>query len=108
VDQLEFDFDAPNADVSGYENWRNENKARLKRIAAEWCVPLDSTVRLRLKNMEGEYTGYLILLEHPPKISRKRCGALRLRLNLDNKDFVLGKRDSIEFTSDDIEAWHKA
>ena len=109
MDQLEFDFDDSSATTEGYDNWRAEMEERRKAISREWGVPVESSVRLTLRNMPGEYTGYLALLEYPSKISRKRWGPLRLRLNLDGENFVLGeRRPHIDFTSDDIVEWHRS
>ena len=77
---LDFDSGNPN----GYQNWRREQKQRLQAIRTEWRLPLRRRVRVRLKNIDGEFEGILQLLHQPLSIDRR----LPLQLRIDTFDFL--------------------
>jgi hypothetical protein len=75
-----FDFESGNAD--GFENWRRQQQARLDAIGREWSVPVGRRVRIRLRNIDGDFEGKLELVEQPVTIDRR----LPLRLRVDRVD----------------------
>lgn len=78
-----FDFESGNPD--GFENWRRQQEARLDAIRREWCVPVGRKVRIRLYDIDGEFTGKLQLAEHPVTIDRHAP----LHLKVDHIDFFV-------------------
>ncbi len=75
------DFDTGNQD--GFENWRREQEARLDAIRREWGLPVGLRVRIRLRNIDGDFEGTLRLSEPPSRIDRRAP----LRLKIDNITF---------------------
>jgi len=67
--QCVFDFESGNSD--GFENWRRQQEARLEAIRREWHVPVGRRVRIRLRNIDGDFEGKLELVEHPTAINRR-------------------------------------
>lgn len=78
-----FDFESGNTD--GFENWRRQQEARLDVIRKEWCVPVGRRVRIRLRNIDGEFEGKLELVQHPVTIDRR----IPLHLRVDRVDVFL-------------------
>jgi len=74
--QLELDFHAPAGD--GYAVWEWDQEQAVKRIAAEWELPLNRRVRLKLANIDSEFEGELKLAEHPLTMDRRRPLLLKL------------------------------
>ena len=56
--------------------WGREQAER--RIAEEWQLPLGQTVRVKLWNMDREFTGRLKLAERPTRMDRKEPLALEV------------------------------
>ncbi len=75
-----FDFETGHAD--GLENWRRQQEARLEAVRREWSVPVGRRVRLRLRNIDGDFVGTLRLVEQPVTLDRR----VPLRLRLDRMD----------------------
>lgn len=75
-----FDFESGN--MNGYENWRREQEQRLQAIRNEWRLPVRRRVRLRLKNIDGDFEGVLRLVDQPLTIDRR----LPVHLRIDNLD----------------------
>jgi hypothetical protein len=75
-----FDFESGN--MCGYDNWRREQEQRLQAIRREWGIPVRRRVRLRLKNLDGDFEGVLQLVDQPLTIDRRRP----LHLKVDNID----------------------
>ncbi len=96
----ELDFDS--GDENGFDNWRNENREKIRKISDEWGVQLFRKVRIKLSFLPSEISGFLILLDIPSGLNRRN--PLRLRLNYSGKDFDLGENTSIDFLSTDIES----
>jgi len=78
--QCLFDFESGN--MNGYENWRRQQEERLQAIRNEWGLPVRRRVRLRLKNIDGEFEGVLRLADHPLTVDSR----LPLHLRIDNLD----------------------
>ncbi len=66
--QGEFDFESGCMD--GYLNWQKQQEEQIEAIRKEWGLPINSRVRIKLKNMIGEIVGKLQLVEHPDAIDR--------------------------------------
>ena len=96
----ELDFDS--GDEKGFDNWRNENREKIREISDEWGIQLFRKVKIKLRFIPSEITGFLILLDIPVKLDRRN--PLRLRLNYSGNDFDLGENTSIDFLSTDIES----
>ena len=75
-------FDFASGDKCGYQNWRREQQQRLQAIRREWGIPVCRRVRLRLKNLNGDFEGVLRLVAQPLTIDRRRP----LHLKIDNID----------------------
>jgi hypothetical protein len=75
-----FDFESGN--MNGYQNWRRQQEERLQAIRNEWRLPVRRRVRLRLKNIDGDFEGILRLVDQPMTIDRR----LPLHLRIDNLD----------------------
>jgi hypothetical protein len=75
-----FDFESGNA--NGFENWRREREARMEAIRREWRVPVGRRVRIRLRDIDGEFEGTLNLAQQPVAIDRR----VPLRLRIDRMD----------------------
>jgi hypothetical protein len=75
-----FDFESGNVD--GFENWRCQQEARLDAIRKEWSVPVGRRVRIRLRNIDGDFEGKLELVQHPVTIDRR----VPLHLRIDRVD----------------------
>jgi len=75
-----FDFESGN--MNGYENWRRHQEERLQAIRNEWGLPVRPRVRLRLKNIDGEFEGVLRLVDQPLTIDSR----LPLHLRIDSLD----------------------
>ena len=67
--QLDLDFHAPAAD--GYAVWQWDQAQAVKRIGAEWNLPLNATVRVKLWNLDQEFEGRLQLVKRPATLNRK-------------------------------------
>lgn len=78
-----FDFESGNS--NGFENWRKQQEARLSAIRREWCVPVGRKVRIRLRNIDGDFEGKLKLVEHPVTIDKR----IPLHLKVDQLDVYL-------------------
>jgi hypothetical protein len=63
------DFDA--GGTAGFETWRQQQEARLEAIRREWSVPLGRRVRIRLRNIDGDFEGKLQLAQQPATIDRR-------------------------------------
>ena len=75
-------FDFESANINGYENWRREQENRLEAIRNEWCLPVRRRVRIRLKDIDGDFEGVLRLVDQPLTIDSR----LPLHLRIDNLD----------------------
>jgi len=64
-----FDFESGNPD--GLANWRNQREAILRAVREEWSLPVGRRVRVRLRNIDGEFVGTLDLVRDPPAIDRR-------------------------------------
>lgn len=71
-----FDFETGNPD--GLANWRNQREALLRAVREEWSLPVGRRVRIRLRNIDGEFVGTLDLVRDPPAIDRRLPLALRV------------------------------
>lgn len=90
---------------NGYLNFQQEQVSKIKKINNEWGSPINKNVNIIIKGMNKELHGMIILLDYPNVINKHQYGPLKLRLNYDCCDFTLGKPNSINFTSDQIESW---
>ena len=90
---------------NGYKNWQNENKEKLQKISDCWGYPLFKKVRIKLNFLPSEIQGFLVLLEFPPKLDRRK--SLKLRLNFSGNDLDLGEKTFVDFESFDIETLKK-
>jgi hypothetical protein len=77
------DFESGNPD--GIENWRRQREARLEAVRREWSLPVGRRVRVRLRNIDGDFVGMLRLAEEPAAIDRR----VPLRLRIDQMDFTV-------------------
>ncbi len=84
-EQLDLNFGAPVSD--GYANWLWERESAIRRIAEEWGIPLNRSVRLRLFGISAEFQGLLRLAEMPLKISRQHP----LKLKMDRHVFDISE-----------------
>ena len=75
-------FDFASGDKCGYQNWRREHQQRLQVIRREWGIPVRRRLRLRLKNLNGDFEGVLRLVAQPLTIDRRRP----LHLKIDKID----------------------
>ena len=75
-------FDFESGSMNGYQNWRRQQEERLQTIRNEWRLPVHRRVRLRLKNIDGDFEGVLRLVDQPLTIDRR----LPLHLRIDNLD----------------------
>jgi len=87
-EQLDLDFHAPSGE--GYENWQWDRKQARRRIAEVWGVAIGQYVRLRIRDIDGEFNGKLILRAYPSRLTRKQ--PLQLRIG------------SVDFLSSEIES----
>lgn len=71
---FDFDSDAP----GGYDAWRRDQQARLDAIRREWALPIGRRVRIRLRDIDGEFEGKLELAGHPETIDRRAPLHLRI------------------------------
>ena len=90
---------------NGYKNWQNENKEKLQKISDCWGYPLFKRVRIKLNFLPSEIQGFLVLLEFPPRMDRRK--SLKLRLNFSGNDLDFGEKPFIDFESFDIETLKK-
>ena len=90
---------------NGYKNWQNENKEKLQKISDCWGYPLFKKVRIKLNFLPSEIQGFLVLLEFPPRMDRRK--SLKLRLNFSGNDLDFGEKPFIDFESFDIETLKK-
>ena len=81
-DPIQGVFDFESGHMNGYENWRREQELRLQAIRNEWGLPVRKHVRIRLKNIDGEFEGELRLVTQPVTIDRR----VPLHLRVDNID----------------------
>lgn len=77
-------FDFQDGNANGYENWMREQEKKLSAIRAEWRLPLDKRVRVRLVNMDQEFEGYLKLAEIPAVLDHRHP----LHLRIERMDFL--------------------
>jgi len=82
-DQGVFDFESGNMD--GFQNWRRDQERRLEAIRREWSLPIGRRVRVRLRSMERDLEGRLLLAHHPITIDRR----VPLRLRIDQVEIVI-------------------
>lgn len=82
-----FDFESGNS--NGFQNWRREQERRLEAVRREWGLPVGRRVRLRLRDVDGEFEGKLELVHHPVTCDSRV--ALHLRI------------ERMDFTSTDVE-----
>ena len=75
-----FDFESGN--MNGYQNWRPQQEERLQAIRNEWPLTVRRRVRLRLKNIDGDFERVLRLVDQPITIDSR----LSLHLRIDNLD----------------------
>ena len=75
-------FDFKSGNMNGYQNWRRQQEERLQSIRNEWRLPVRRRVRLRLKNIDGDFEGVLRLVDQPLTIDRR----VPLHLRIDNVD----------------------
>jgi hypothetical protein len=87
-EQLDFDFHAPATD--GYDAWQWDRVEAERRIAEAWCLPLGQRVRVKLWNLDQEFTGKLRVEKRPARIHPKEPLMLRV--------------DSMPFLNTEIEA----
>jgi hypothetical protein len=74
--QDELDFGR--GDSSGYARWQHERAEGLDRIRRELGLPINRRVRVRLRNIDGEFCGLLTLVELPLDLRQARHQRLRL------------------------------
>jgi len=74
--QLDLDFHGVVGD--GLTLWQADRAEVVRRVATLWGVPLNRTVRLKLWNVDGEFTGRLTLESLPPRLDRRLPLTLRL------------------------------
>ena len=87
-DQDQLDFER--GDSSGYAQWQHERAEGLDRIRREVGLPINRRVRVRLRDIDGEFRGLLTLVELP--LGPRQAHHRRLRVG----DF--------EFTATEIES----
>lgn len=61
-DQGQFNFDAT-GDASGYASWQAELVARKRAVEQRWGIILGKRVRVKIKSIDKEHEGILILVE---------------------------------------------
>ena len=81
-DSIQGVFDFESGEMDGYVNWRREQEQRLQAMCTEWGLPFRKRVRIRLKNIEGEFEGELRIVKQPVTIDRR----VPLHLSVDNID----------------------
>ena len=74
--QDELDFGR--GDPSGYAKWQQERADWLDRIRREVGLPINRRVRVRLRDIDGEFCGLLTLVELPLDLRRARHQRLRV------------------------------
>jgi hypothetical protein len=70
------DFDSGN--INGYQNWRRQQEERLQAIRNEWRLPVRRRLRLRPKNIDGDFQGGLRLVHQPITIDSRLPLHLRI------------------------------
>ena len=95
----ELNFDS--GDAKGYSKWQDENKKKMQEISDCWGYPIFKRVRIKLNFLPSEIQGFLVLLEFPPKLDRRK--PLKLRLNFSGNEIDLGESTFVDFESFDIE-----
>ncbi len=101
INELNFD----SGSEKGYNKWQDENKNKLREISDCWGYPLFKRVRIKLNFLPSEIQGFLVLLEFPPRMDRRK--SLKLRLNFSGNDLDFGEKPFIDFESFDIETLKK-
>jgi len=74
--QDELDFGR--GDSSGYAQWQHERADWLDRIRREVGLPINRRVRVRLRDIDGEFCGLLPLVELPLDLRQARHQRLRV------------------------------
>lgn len=76
--QMEIDWGNPVGEGNGYAIWEMEKKAVVKYIIKKWGIPINSTVRLRLHNIDCEFEGKLKLSGLPSSFNATKPLTLTL------------------------------
>jgi hypothetical protein len=71
-----FDFDTGHPD--GLANWRRQEEERLNAVREVWALPVGRRVRIRLRDIDGEFVGLLKLLRYPTVLNRRLPLQLRV------------------------------
>jgi hypothetical protein len=74
--QVEFDFGR--GDPSGHDKWQQERADQLDRIRRKLGLPINRRVRVRLRDIDGEFCGMLTLVELPLDLQKARQQRLRV------------------------------
>jgi hypothetical protein len=74
--QSELDFG--HGDTSGYDRWQQERAERLDRIRRKFGLPINRRVRVRLRDIDGEFCGLLTLVELPIDLRKPHHQRLRI------------------------------
>jgi hypothetical protein len=72
------ELDFGRGDPSGYAKWQQERADWLDRIRREIGLPINRRVRVRLRDIDGEFCGLLTLVELPLDLRRARHQLLRV------------------------------
>lgn len=75
-EQLDLDFQAPATD--GYDSWQWGLAEAERRVAAEYGLPLNAEVCVKLWNLDQEFRGRLKLVGRPRSLTRKEPVELRV------------------------------
>ena len=70
------DFD--NGNLNGYENLQREKATFKEKVRQEWSVPLEKTVRIKLKGIDEDFEGTLKLVRNPVTINHKKPIQLKI------------------------------
>jgi hypothetical protein len=86
--QDEFDFGC--GDPSGYDKWQRERVDQLDRIRRKFGLPINRRVRVRVRDIDGEFCGLLTLVELPLDLHK----AHHQRLRVGNFEFTAAEIES--------------
>jgi hypothetical protein len=73
-DELDFGCGTP----SGYAQWQQERAEWLDRIRRKIGLPINRRVRVRLRDIQGEFCGFLTLVELPLDLHKAHQQRLRV------------------------------
>lgn len=89
-----FDFDT--GDTDGLANWRRQEEARLNAVREVWALPVGRHVRIRLRDIDGEFEGLLKLLHYPTVLDRR----LPLQLRVGSVDVAINDIEACSVVGD--------